>query len=148
MCGESAWTRLVPGCWPACSCMLGPPQGPCTSPRWRSWRPSGRTRGRRSSRRLCRQPGSAHERNLGRVRGKTCSKSGLDGLDQYIQQKRPVFNMDCAALNEFRVMLSRASEIFQGCLSQSSLKNLGQILTALAIWGRLERFSPGGRITR
>ena len=37
---------------------------------------------------------------------------------------------------------SRTSENFQGCLPQSSLKNLGQILTALAIWGRLERFSP------
>ena len=37
----------------------------------------------------------------------------------------------------------RASENFQGCLPQSSLKNLGQILTALAIWGQLERFSPG-----
>ena len=42
-------------------------------------------------------------------------------------------------------MLGRAisGENFQGCLPQSSLKKLGQILTALEIWGRLERFSPG-----
>ena len=37
----------------------------------------------------------------------------------------------------------RASENFQGCLPQSSLKKLGQILTPLAILGHFERFSPG-----
>ena len=37
----------------------------------------------------------------------------------------------------------RAREHFWGCLPQSSLKNLGQILTALAIWGQSEIFSPG-----
>ena len=39
--------------------------------------------------------------------------------------------------------LGRARENFRGCLPQSSLKNLGQILTVLAILGHLERFSPG-----
>ena len=37
----------------------------------------------------------------------------------------------------------RASENFWGCLPQSSLKNLGQMLAPLAILGHLERFSPG-----
>ena len=37
----------------------------------------------------------------------------------------------------------RASENFQGCLPQSSLKNLGQMLAPQAILGQLERFSPG-----
>ena len=37
----------------------------------------------------------------------------------------------------------RARENFRGCLPQSSLKNLGQILTVPAISGHLERFSPG-----
>ena len=32
---------------------------------------------------------------------------------------------------------------FQGCLPQSSLKKLGQILTPLAILDHFERFSPG-----
>ena len=36
-----------------------------------------------------------------------------------------------------------ASENFRGCLPQSSLKKLGQILTPLAILGHFERFSPG-----
>ena len=39
--------------------------------------------------------------------------------------------------------LGRARENFRGCLPQSSLKNLGQILTVVAISGHLERFSPG-----
>ena len=38
---------------------------------------------------------------------------------------------------------SRARESFQGCLPQSSLKKLGQILTPLPILGHFERFSPG-----
>ena len=38
---------------------------------------------------------------------------------------------------------NRASENFWGCLPQSPLKNLGQILAALAISGVFERFSPG-----
>ena len=37
----------------------------------------------------------------------------------------------------------RARKNFRGCLPQSSLKNLGQIPTVLAISGHLERFSPG-----
>ena len=37
----------------------------------------------------------------------------------------------------------RASENFWGCLPQYPPKNLGQILTALAISGIFERFSPG-----
>ena len=40
-------------------------------------------------------------------------------------------------------MPNRASENFQGCLPQSSLKKLGQMLTTLAILGHFERFSPG-----
>ena len=37
----------------------------------------------------------------------------------------------------------RACKNLRGCLSQSSLKNLGQILTVLAILDHFERFSPG-----
>ena len=38
---------------------------------------------------------------------------------------------------------ARASEIFRGCLPQSSMKNLCQMLAPLAISGQFERFSPG-----
>ena len=38
---------------------------------------------------------------------------------------------------------ARASENFRGRLPQYPPKNLGQILTALAISGIFERFSPG-----
>ena len=41
------------------------------------------------------------------------------------------------------VLVVRASENFWGCLAQYPLKNLGQILAALAISGIFERFSPG-----
>ena len=41
------------------------------------------------------------------------------------------------------VIDTRASENFRGCLPQSPLKNLGQMLAPLAILGHLERFSPG-----
>ena len=41
------------------------------------------------------------------------------------------------------LMYTRASENFRGCLPQTPLKSLGQILAALAISGHFERFSPG-----
>ena len=41
------------------------------------------------------------------------------------------------------VAATRASENFRGCLPQSPLKNLGQMLAPLAILGHLDRFSPG-----
>ena len=41
------------------------------------------------------------------------------------------------------VLQFRARRNFRGCLPQSSLKYLGQILTVLAFSGHLERFSPG-----
>ena len=78
------------------------------------------------------------------------------GKKQKQSQRRQFFKKDCSylkitvestlyyqQLTRMRGIHSRASENFRGCLPQSSLKNLGQILTALAIWGRLERFSLG-----
>ena len=39
-------------------------------------------------------------------------RTPLYQLDQYIQQKRPVFYMDCAALNEFWIMLT---DLLEAC---------------------------------
>ena len=56
-----------------------------------------------------------------------------------------VFRQICVNLQELCNMydVPRARENFRGCLSQSSLENLGQILTAVAISGWFKRFLPG-----
>ena len=43
----------------------------------------------------------------------------------------------------YLLLFNRASENFRGCLPQYPPKNLGQFLSALAISGHSERFSPG-----